>query len=54
MWDRGGRSLADLPAETRFFQVPLVVEHLALTRRADRPPDTVAAYLPSPTPPWGD
>ena len=54
MWDHGGRSLADLPAEVGFFQVPLVVEHLALTRRADPPPDVVATHSPSPAPHWGD
>ena len=45
MRDHGVRSLAICLAEAGFFQVPLVVEHLALTRRGDHPPDEVAASL---------
>ena len=36
------------------FQVPLVVEHLALTQRSDHPPDMAAAHSPSPVCLWGD
>ena len=51
--DRGGWTLADLPAEAGFLQVLVVVEHWASTRRADRPPDAVAVHLPSPARLWG-
>ena len=49
-----GWTLADLHAEAGFLQVPLVVEHLVLTRREDCPPDMAAAHSPSPACLWGD
>ena len=53
MRDRRGQTLADIPAEAGFLQVLLVVEHLALTQRADLPPDAAAAHSPSPACPLG-
>ena len=54
MWDSEGQTLADLPAEAGFLHMPLVVEHLALTLRADCPPDAAAAHSPSPACLLGD
>ena len=54
-WDHGGQTLADLPTEVGFFQVlVVVVGHKASTQRADFPPGTAAAHLPSPVHLLGD
>ena len=49
-----GRPWSTSPSEAGFLQVLVVVEYWASTRRADCPPDTAAAHLPSPACLWSD